>query len=164
MPRAPDRPTPMALHRRTGGRQRAGAVAILILALGAAACGRAGSPAGGSGGGSECSAPPIVVGDAANGRTVQACVGQTIRLELASTYWQDVSSSDEAVLAADGPSSVAPASPGTCVPGGGCGSVERTFQASASGTATVSAHRTTCGEALQCSTDQRTFSVRIVVS
>jgi len=154
----------MTLHRRTAEWPRVGAVLVLVLALGTSACARAGSRAGVAGGASGCSASPVVIGDAVNGGSVHACVGQTIRLELGSTYWQDVASSDEGVLAADGPTSIAPASPGTCVPGGGCGSVERTFRARAAGTATLSAHRTTCGEALQCSTDQRTFSVRIVVA
>jgi len=138
-------------------------VIALLLATSLAACG--------SGGGTSsaaatpdvaCSAPKLV-GDEANGTTVHLCVGQTLRLSLHSTYWQDIMSTPDSVLQTSGPTQAVTPSMGSCVPGGGCGTLITEFQGVAAGTAMVSAHRTTCGEALMCQPDQRAFSLTVVV-
>lgn len=98
-----------------------------------------------------------------NGHTVTVAVGSTVTVVLASTYWQVQGSSDAAVLLlASGPV-IAPAAQGTCVPGGGCGTVTTVFRALGPGRASVTAGRTTCGEAMQCTGTNGAFEVTIVV-
>jgi hypothetical protein len=104
--------------------------------------------------------PNISIDDSANGTTVNLTTGQTIGLTLRSTYWQINDSSNSSVLALTG-SSVAPA---YCLPAGsGCGTQSATFTAKSSGTVTITASRTTCGEALACQPNQETYSVTVVV-
>ncbi len=52
---------------------------------------------------------------------------------------------------------------GHCVAGQGCGTVSATWTAVAAGTATVTAGRTVCGEALACGPGQRTYRVTVTV-
>ncbi len=105
----------------------------------------------------------LTISEAADGRTVTVHVGTLVTLELHSTYWQVDGSSNAAVLGpVSGPTAV-PASPGTCVPGGGCGTVVAVFRAIAPGRATVTAARTTCGEALLCTGSAGAFDVTVVV-
>ena len=105
----------------------------------------------------------VVITEAANGQTVTVHAGTLVTLELHSTYWQVDGSSNSAVLDPVSAPTVAPASPGACVPGGGCGTVVAVFRAVASGRATVTAARTTCGEALLCTGSAGAFGVTVVV-
>jgi hypothetical protein len=165
-PPAPERRIEMRLQPASAARVLLVPLVTLSLAAGASACARP-SPTPSrhdSGGGSGCADRPIVVTDRANGSTVHACVGQAIELRLGSTYWQDVRTSAPSVLSSTGAPTVVPASPGSCVPGGGCGTVEEAFRARAAGSADLTAHRTTCGEALACQGSEGTFSVHVVVS
>lgn len=83
-------------------------------------------------------------------------------LELHSTYWRIRGSSNPAAVRRSGSSSVSTSGP--CVPpGSGCGTIRAPFRAVGAGTATLSAHRTTCGEALRCSPARSRFSVSIKV-
>ena len=66
------------------------------------------------------------------------------------------------MLRPQGDPAYAPA-PG-CVPGGGCGTVTATYGAVHAGRVTVTANRTSCGEALRCSPEQGSFTVAVVVS
>jgi len=108
--------------------------------------------------------PPDVLqlNDAANGTTVTIAFGGRIQVSLASTYWMFDPPSNPAVLAVQGPPQVAPC-PYKTVPGSGCGTATMTFLAEAAGTATISAHRTSCGEAMACTGAQGSFKVSVVV-
>jgi hypothetical protein len=82
---------------------------------------------------------------------------------LTSTYWQVLGSSDPAVLAlVTGPTSSGAAMT-ACVPGAGCGTVTTVFHALASGRASITAARTTCGEAMRCTGTAGAYAVTIVV-
>ncbi|MGZ4132259.1 MAG: hypothetical protein ACXVWF_04370 [Actinomycetota bacterium] len=135
-------------------------VVFLVLMLATAGC-AASSAQGASSSAASCG-PPKVLDERANGTTVHLCVGQALRVELHSTYWQDVASSRASILLG-GSTKALPPSPSACVPGAGCGTLVTSFRAVSAGTATVSAHRTTCGEALLCSPDQRSFSLTVTV-
>jgi hypothetical protein len=106
----------------------------------------------------------VVVRDDANGKTVDASVGQTVELILGSTYWTVSGSSASGVLQQDGATTPLPR-PTNCpkIPGLGCVPVHTFFKAVAPGTASITASRTTCGEAKPCATDQESFKVTVVV-
>jgi hypothetical protein len=90
--------------------------------------------------------------------------GATIVVVLNSTYWKFPIPPNPAVLQAQGAVIVAPAPLGTCVPGGGCGTASMTSTAVGIGSAQISASRTTCGEAMQCTGKAGSFSVQILVT
>jgi hypothetical protein len=103
------------------------------------------------------------VGEADNGGTVSVAVGSKVTLLLRNTYWQVQGSSDPAVLAlVSGPTASA-AGPLVCVPGAGCGTVTAVFVALAPGRATITASRTTCGEALMCTGTAGAYEVSVVI-
>ena len=104
------------------------------------------------------------VSEADNGTTVTLRTGGTLRAVLHSTYWQFDPASDPTVLASQGSPSSSPDPPGSCVPGGGCGTVTATFQALRPGRAVVTAHRTSCGEALRCTGNAGSWMVTVIVS
>ncbi|MGW3232206.1 hypothetical protein [Kitasatospora sp. NPDC001095] len=103
----------------------------------------------------------VTVDEHADRTTVRIAVGATLTLALHSTYWSPATSSAPEVLAPDGVPSTAP-SP-SCRPGGGCGTVTADFTARAAGTARLTATRTSCGEALNCPPEQRTYEVTVDV-
>lgn len=90
--------------------------------------------------------------------------GSTIQVVLASIYWMFPPAIKPSVLAPVGTPVTAPAPIGTCMPGVGCGTVTATYKAVGTGTATISASRTTCGEALVCTGDNGSWSVAVVVT
>ena len=102
------------------------------------------------------------VTDRDKGTTVTLHVGDRLKVVLHSTYWTIHKSPRPAVVRTDGEQVTTPASKG-CVPGGGCGTATRTFTIVGKGTTTVSASRTTCGEALRCTGGNGKFSVTVVV-
>ena len=104
------------------------------------------------------------VGDADDRGTVTLRTGGSLSVVLHSTYWQYDPPSDPSVLRPAGDPTSAPDRPGTCVPGGGCGTVTATYHALRPGRAVVTAHRSSCGEALGCTGDAGRFSVTVVVS
>jgi len=112
-------------------------------------------------------APSVVVAtDKDNGGTVVLRRGQQLRVVLSSTYWQFQKSSNPAVLRDEGQPQVSPqqtSSSGSCVPGQGCGTVTATFLAVSPGRATVTATRTSCGEALRCTGANGQFTLKVVV-
>ena len=98
--------------------------------------------------------------EADNGRTVTVTKGQIVRVALGSTYWQFDPSSDPTVIK----EMAAPVYVrGKCGVGEGCGTVTQTFEALSSGTAVISARRTSCGEALACQPDQKSFALTVAV-
>jgi hypothetical protein len=132
-------------------------LATVALAGGALpACGTA-QPGGPGPGG------PVVERYASNGKTVHVGVGDRIELILSSTYWNIGGSSAPTVVHQDGAPVTKPAPVGQCVAGQGCGIVRTYFTARATGTAVLSAHRVTCGEAMMCGPSQRTFTLTVKV-
>jgi hypothetical protein len=105
----------------------------------------------------------MTVTQADNGRSVSMQVGQSLVVQLNSTYWMISGSSDPGVLAPKGSVQVAP-SPGGCVPGQGCGTETASFGAIRAGHSVVTASRRVCGEVVLCGPGQRMFSVRVQVS
>ena len=91
----------------------------------------------------------IKAGDKQNGTSITMHPGQTLMVTLGSTYWTIQGSSDSQVLT---PVGAAVTTPQSCsaAPGSGCGTVSQEFRAVKSGTAQVSASRTSCGEAMRC--------------
>ncbi len=104
----------------------------------------------------------ITVSDADNGGSVALRVGETLRVVLHSTYWTIKGSSDGRVLNAASPAIVSPQTSG-CVTGAGCGTVTADFIALAGGPATVDASRTSCGEAMGCTSDSSRWSISVTV-
>lgn len=103
-----------------------------------------------------------VVSDDGNGRTLQLAVGHRLQVVLHSTYWTITGSSSPDILSLEAAPSFSPDV--SCLPGIGCGTVAAAFRAERAGAADISAARTTCGEKLQCSTDQRSYRINVVVS
>ncbi|MFJ2187270.1 hypothetical protein ACIOJE_04790 [Kitasatospora sp. NPDC087861] len=142
------------------------AVALLALLAPAAGCS---SPPPTAPPAAPSSAPPssspgpavLRLDEHADGTTVRVAPGTVVRIELPGTYWS--------APAADAPQTLRPTGGTTspapsCRPGAGCGEVTAGFLAGPPGTAHVSAHRTTCGEALVCPPGQRTFTVTVTVA
>lgn len=157
-------------QRRPAPPRRALAAAAACLLLGVSGCTSTTAPrrSGGPGSPTSASATTPQAGTSTvsytdNGRTVHAAVGQTVHVVLENTYWTIDGSSDGAVIAPLGTASHSP-EPNGCVPGAGCGTVRQDFLARAPGQAQLSAHRTTCGEAMACAPAQRSFSVTVVVA
>jgi hypothetical protein len=100
-----------------------------------------------------------------NGKTITVSPGTLVMVILQSTYWQFQGSSDPKVLRQLGEPKVAPNTPGTPgrIPGLGTGTVSLQFQAVAPGRADITASRTTCGEALLCPENQRSFKTTVIV-
>ena len=112
------------------------------------------------------SAPPLAgsqVTETDNGHTLRLHAGSELKLILHNTYWQIVGSSDLTVLAPVGAAVYSGAGMISCIPGSGCGTVTQVFRAAGLGQATLTASRTSCGEALQCTGTAGSFKVTIVV-
>ena len=136
---------------------RAALLAAVALAGGAVpACGNVHSGGPGQGG-------PVIARYASNGKTVHVSVGGKVEVILSSTYWNLRGSSVPAVVHQDGPAVTKAAPMGQCVPGQGCGTVRATFTARSAGTAVLTAHRVSCGEALACGPSQRSFRLTVKV-
>jgi hypothetical protein len=120
------------------------------------------------GGGTSSPAPishahkTVTAGEADRGHTVSVSVGDEVVVVLHSTYWQ-VAPMAGGVLQASGPAAVAPASPKSCVPGQGCGTVTQTFVALAVGRAVITAGRTSCGEVMRCTGPNGSYQLTVVV-
>jgi len=108
--------------------------------------------------------PPsaVAVSEPSAGRTFQIRRGDRVVLSLHSTYWH-ISPPDGHILTQTGAQKVIPALAGTCRPGIGCGTVQATFIASATGSAELTASRTTCGEAKACLPGQKSYVTHLVV-
>jgi hypothetical protein len=113
---------------------------------------------------SSAKATPVVhdVDDAANGTTVHVRVGDTVRVTLHSTYWQMDPPSTSALKAGD--STVAASLGPGSVPGSGTGTVVTSYLIVHSGTTKITAQRTSCGEALLCPPNLRSYVVTLAVT
>jgi hypothetical protein len=131
-------------------------MAVAAVALLAAGCSQSATAAGHS--------HVVVARDNLNGKTVRVSVGDRLELILASDYWNVDPSSSPAVLRQDGDTTYLPR-PSDCptLAGLGCVPEETSFTALAPGTVVVTASRLSCGEALECSPDQRHFRLRVIV-
>lgn len=136
-------------------------VATICLALGLAGCASTAPSTAGAGPSSPPSPAVVALDEHANHTTVKVGVGSTVRIALHSTYWSNLTSSAPQLLQPSGTPS-ASADP-SCHPGGGCGTLIGTFQARTAGTAQLTAERTSCGEAMACSPDQRSYTVTITI-
>src|SRR5262245_63684938 len=132
-------------------------VAAVIMAAVVTACGTGQHVTGG-----KRSALVFVEDFGANGRTVHISIGDRIRLVLGSAYWKIHDSSAPSVLQKVGPTTFVAAAQ-SCPPGVGCGSQRALFKALAPGRAILSAHRSACGEALQCTGGRDRFRLTVVV-
>lgn len=137
-------------------------VPLISVGLALAAC-SVGS-AGTSGPSPVPTAANELVNEADNGTSIAVGVGSEVTLQLANTYWQVQASSDPAVLALVSGPTASGAGPSACLPGMGCGFVTAAFRALAPGQATITASRTTCGEALLCTGSAGAYEVTIIVS
>src|SRR4029077_16219094 len=115
------------------------AAAALVFACGGAGGTQTPSPSSARGGNT------ITIDENANGSTLTVASGTQIVVILHSTYWSFDSSSAPSVLRQPGAPTVSPAPIGTCVPGGGCGTVTAAFIAAGIGSAVITASRTSCG-------------------
>lgn len=147
-------------------------VAALGWALLLAGCAQHQPAVGGSGPPTLSPTGTRVIDEHANGATLTVQQGQRFSVvlgapdEAGSTYWR-FDPPDGLTLAAVGPPVVRATPPGSSslcrVPGLGCGTVTLTLQAAAPGLSPITAHRTTCGEAILCPRSQRVFRVTIRV-
>jgi hypothetical protein len=146
--------------------QRVTAAVMAAVAAGitltAAGCGTASADRG----------PAVVVvhDDAAHSKaasiskTVTVKVGDSLKLVLASSYWNLAGSSAPQVLRQNGPTVLLPR-PSSCppIPGLGCTPTRTDFTALKAGTTVITASRTTCGEALRCVNRPTRFTLTVVV-
>lgn len=131
---------------------KATSLVLLLCVAGYAGSGFAGTAA----------TPSIVrATDRDNGHTVKLRRSQRLLVVLSSTYWQLQRSSNSAALRLVGGPKISPTM--GCVPGAGCGTAAATYLAAAVGHATVTATRTSCGEAMGCTAAQSRFTLNVVV-
>ncbi|KIQ66179.1 hypothetical protein TR51_00310 [Kitasatospora griseola] len=108
-------------------------------------------------------APGLVVLDESADRTrITVAPGTTVRTELHSTYWSPATSTDPGLLAPAGQPTTAAAP--SCRPGSGCGTVTTAFTARTAGSARLTAHRTSCGEARPCPPGQQDYTVDVDIA
>jgi hypothetical protein len=100
--------------------------------------------------------------DRANGTTLRVAVGDKIVLVLGSSYWNFAGSSAPGVVRQIGPVRLVHTTQ-TCVPGGGCQPKRALYKALSRGTAVITAHRLSCGEALRCTGSRGHFRLTVVV-
>jgi hypothetical protein len=104
----------------------------------------------------------ITVTDKSSGTTMSLHVGDRLRVVLGSTYWRFSGLPANPAVEAAGSTSIRPDR--DCVPGGGCGTVAHQYSAIGTGRATLTATRTSCGEALACSPEQSKFTLIVSVT
>ncbi|MFJ5926984.1 hypothetical protein ACIQF6_30780 [Kitasatospora sp. NPDC092948] len=147
------------------GRAAARAAALLALAA-LTGCGTtttttAAGPATGPTA-SATAAGSVVLDESADRTRITVAPGTVIRTELHSTYWSPATSTDPGLLAPTGQPSTAAAP--SCRPGSGCGTVTTAFTARTAGTARLTAHRSSCGEARPCAPAQQDFTVDVDIA
>lgn len=103
-------------------------------------------------------------------KTVTVKLGARVELTLHSMYWglavpaksSSLTSKGEPILKPIFPSPTAPA--GCKIAGSGCGTQTWVFVASKVGTTHLVASRTTCGEAIKCTSANARFTVTVKVA
>jgi len=104
----------------------------------------------------------VVLAESSNGKVVSVAKGSHFSVTLHTTYWSIHTISNHSV-AQIGKTVVKGSLANACAPGQGCGTVTATYVANKVGTVTLKASRTTCGEALRCSTSQGHWTVVVRV-
>jgi hypothetical protein len=102
------------------------------------------------------------VDDTANGTTLHVHVGDTVRVTLHSTYWQ-MDPPSTSLKASDSAVAASPPGPGN-VPGSGAGTVVTSYVIVRSGAAKITAQRTSCGEAMLCAPNERSYVVTLAIT
>ncbi len=109
-------------------------------------------------------AATVTVDEAAKGSIVRLRPGDHLEVVLHSTYWQFNRPTRPRVISADGPAVFGPGEACPPYPGSGCGTVTVRYTAHRPGSAVISAHRDSCGEAVRCRPEARDWSVRVNVA
>ena len=138
-------------------RWRLAVLALLFMLPGCS--GSSATPGSGSANG----IPPLsqTVSEPDNGKTVAVQSGGYVIVVLHSTYWKLASPPPAPLALAQTPPPSLPATHCPPVPGSGCGYVTATYHVTGPGTAVLSAHRDSCGEALRCTSSQAEWKVTI---
>jgi len=110
----------------------------------------------------------VTITESSNRHVVTVAKGAHLVVALHSTYWTITPLESRTVLAQVGTQRTGGLLPGptnTCapVPGQGCGTVSMRYVAQGAGTVRLTAHRTTCGEAMLCTGSQGSWYVTIRV-
>jgi len=111
-------------------------------------------------------ASKVTIGESSNGHVVTIARGTHLVVTLHNTYWTIAPLTGRTVLAQVGSQQTRGQLSGAthaCVPGQGCGTVTMNYVANAAGLVRLSAHRTTCGEAMRCTGSQGSWSVSVRV-
>jgi hypothetical protein len=104
--------------------------------------------------------------ESSNGLKIQIKAGTPIQITLHSTDWTLAKISN---LIQKGETQTFPTMPGQNAapdcqhPGMGCGTIVWNFKTAKKGSAFFSATRTSCGEALRCTSDQSNFRVNFLI-
>jgi hypothetical protein len=106
--------------------------------------------------------PTVRIGERQNRGTVTLRRGQQLQVVLHSTYWRFEKTPKPSVLRSERAPKARPILSG-CVPGEGCGTVTASYLAVGRGSSTVTAMRSSCGEAMGCTGSSGRFAVRVVV-
>jgi len=117
-------------------------------------------------GASAAGASKVTIGESSNGHVVTIARGTHLVVTLHNTYWTIAPLTGRTVLAQVGSQQTRGQLSGAthaCVPGQGCGTVTMNYVANAAGLVRLSAHRTTCGEAMRCTGSQGSWSVSVRV-
>lgn len=122
-----------------------------------------GTPAAGGGPTTQSTNAKLSLDDKANGTTVHVQLGDIITVTLHSTYWS-FQPTDGLALQPYGPPATAVGSACPRTMGTGCGTVTASYNVGHVGTATLKAHRDSCGEALRCVGTSADWSVTVVAS
>lgn len=101
--------------------------------------------------------------ESANKTLVRITKGTIVVVTLHSTYWT-INGANGNEMVEIGQPKYTPAPVGTCVPGGGCGTVSARFRAIRVGWPEITAYRLTCGEALACGPTNNSYTLRIHVT
>ena len=136
------------------------------LARGLAILALASSAAGIASGASAAGAAKVTIGEANKGHVVTIAKGTHLVVTLHNTYWTIAPLSSRTVLGQVGAQSTKGQLSGAthaCVPGQGCGTVTMNYVANSAGLVRLTAHRTTCGEAMRCTGSQGSWSVSVRV-
>ena len=134
------------------------AVCIALIAVVSAACGSQASS-----GSTARSETNVVLHWSDNHRTVTVTPGSSVRVVLGNTYWSFAPPSAGGILTPVGKPVVKPVMHG-CVAGQGCGTVTAVYDATNQGITKISAGRTSCGEAIRCTSGRGAYTVTIKVA
>lgn len=133
-------------------------MAVLLASAILAGCGTNSSPSSNT-----STRPPVTADEHSNGTTITLRLRQRLVVTLHNTYWQLTPPNANVLQVARAPN--ATPDPGcTSIPGTGCGTVTAEYVARGAGTAVVSAHRDSCGEALRCTGTAGDWHATVVIT